>query len=125
MAHAFELPAKEQELREAVAISILRCGYAPPSRVPAPWRRSLCEGERSPLTVAVLGGEVQLQTVTGDTISVRVPPETQNGQVLRLRGLGMPSTKGGKRGDLMVKVNVVLPSNLTEQERESSENLND
>ncbi|HHY63189.1 MAG: J domain-containing protein [Bacillota bacterium] len=71
-----------------------------------------------PLTVAVLGGEVQLQTVTGDTISVRVPPETQNGQVLRLRGLGMPSTKGGKRGDLMVKVNVVLPSNLTEQERE-------
>ncbi|HXL03615.1 MAG TPA: J domain-containing protein [Bacillota bacterium] len=76
-----------------------------------------------PLTVAVLGGEVKLETPTGDTISVKVPPETQNGQVLRLRGLGMPSTKGKKRGDLLVKVNVVLPRNLSEQERELFQEL--
>jgi len=51
-------------------------------------------------------------------VSVKVPPETQNGQVMRLRGLGMPSAKGKSRGDLMVRANVVLPKNLTEQERE-------
>jgi len=71
-----------------------------------------------PLTVAVLGGEVELTTVSGETISVKVPPETQNGQVMRLRGLGMPSAKGKSRGDLMVRANVVLPRNLTNRERE-------
>lgn len=71
-----------------------------------------------PLTVAVLGGEVELSTMAGETVSVKVPPETQNGQVMRLRGLGMPSAKGKSRGDLMVRANVVLPKNLTEQERE-------
>lgn len=71
-----------------------------------------------PLTVAILGGEVELSTIAGETVSVKVPPETQNGQVMRLRGLGMPSAKGKSRGDLMVRANVVLPKNLTEQERE-------
>lgn len=71
-----------------------------------------------PLTVAVLGGEVELTTVSGETISVKVPSETQNGQVMRLRGLGMPSAKGKSRGDLMVRANVVLPRNLTDRERE-------
>jgi curved DNA-binding protein len=43
------------------------------------------------LTTCLLGGEVQLQTLKGTRLTVRIPPETQNGQVIRLRGQGMPT----------------------------------
>lgn len=71
-----------------------------------------------PLTTAVLGGEAELVTLKGK-IALKVPAETQNGQVIRLAGLGMPKLgDAGKRGDLYAKVKAVLPADLTkEQER--------
>ncbi|MCR4426330.1 MAG: J domain-containing protein [Firmicutes bacterium] len=73
---------------------------------------------RVPLTRAVLGGEVQVPTPGGGRVAVTIPPETQNGQVLRLRGQGMPVLKSGRRGDLLVRVTVEMPKNLTDQERD-------
>lgn len=70
-----------------------------------------------PLTHAVLGGEVRFTNLDGEVIMVKIPPETQNGATLRLRGKGMPS-QAGERGDLMVRVEVVLPMALTEREKE-------
>lgn len=70
-----------------------------------------------PLTEAVLGGEVSFTHLDGRVIAVKIPPETQNGASLRLRGKGMPSTSG-VQGDLMVHVNVLLPTSLTDRERE-------
>lgn len=70
-----------------------------------------------PLTQAVLGGEVRVIHLDGSTIIVKIPPETQNGKTLRLRGMGMPTTSG-ERGDLMVQIDVALPTGLTERERE-------
>jgi len=70
-----------------------------------------------PLTVAMLGGEVSFTNLDGRVIAVKIPAETQNGASLRLRGKGMPSTSGA-HGDLMVHVNVVLPTSLTDRERE-------
>ncbi len=63
----------------------------------------------------VLGGEVRVPTMTG-AVQMRIPPGTQNEQLLRLPGKGMPRQDGGS-GDEYVRVIARLPQNLGEQER--------
>jgi curved DNA-binding protein len=76
-----------------------------------------------PLTTAVLGGEAQVPTLDGN-IGIKVPPETPNGRVFRLRGHGLPRVeKGGGRGDLMAALNVELPQHLTARDKELFEEL--
>ena len=70
-----------------------------------------------PLSVAILGGEIQVPTPKGK-LALKVPPETQNGRVFRLAGQGMPKPGSSLRGDLLVKINVVLPTGLSEREKE-------
>jgi DnaJ-class molecular chaperone len=62
-----------------------------------------------PLAIAIVGGEVHVPTPKGTRVALKVPKETQNGKVLRLRGLGMPHLKGGGHGDLLAEVFVELP----------------
>jgi DnaJ-class molecular chaperone len=76
-----------------------------------------------PLDVALLGGEVMVPTLKGTPVSLRVPPETQNGRRLRLRGLGMPHLRGQGAGDLYAEVDVRLPVPLTPELRELAEKL--
>jgi len=80
-----------------------------------------------PLEDAVLGGEVEVRTLSGKHVALKLPPLTQNGRVFRLAGLGMPKLeakgKGKARGDLLVRVRVVLPESLTDRERELFEAL--
>lgn len=72
-----------------------------------------------PFLTAVLGGEVEIATLDGNKVALTIPPETQNKQVFRLRGKGMPQIKKTKeRGDLLAEIQVVLPQNLSERERE-------
>lgn len=75
-----------------------------------------------PLAVAVLGGEVQVPTPRGK-LALKVPPETQNGRVFRLTGQGMPHLGKSTRGDLLAKVDVVLPTKLSEEEKELFQKL--
>ena len=71
-----------------------------------------------PLAIAMLGGEVQVPTPDGRKLLLRIPTETANGKAFRLRGQGMPqSGQPDKRGDLYAEVNIVLPRNLTEEQR--------
>jgi DnaJ-class molecular chaperone len=70
-----------------------------------------------PLSVAVLGGEIQVPTPKGK-LALKIPPETQNGKVFRLGGQGMPHLGRTTRGDLMAKINVILPTGLSEKEKE-------
>ena len=65
---------------------------------------------------ALLGAEVTVPTLKG-RVSLRIPPDTQNGRVIRLAGQGMPRTTGGS-GDLYVTVKAVLPTKLTDEDRE-------
>lgn len=74
-----------------------------------------------PLTDAVLGAEVQVPTVKGKA-SVKIKPETQNGAVLRLKGLGMPNLKSGY-GDQLIHIKVILPANLSTEEKQLFEKL--
>jgi DnaJ-class molecular chaperone len=75
-----------------------------------------------PLTVAVLGGEVQVPTLKGK-LALTVPPETQNGRAFRLTGQGMPHLRNSSYGDLLAKVNVILPTKLSEEEKKLFEQL--
>ena len=75
-----------------------------------------------PLTTAVLGGEVELQAI-GRRVALKLPPQTQNGRVFRLAGLGMPHLSGSGKGDLYAKVNVRLPEKLGTEEQQLFEEL--
>ncbi len=75
-----------------------------------------------PLTVAVLGGEVQVPTPKGK-LSLKIPPETQNGRTFRLAKQGMPHLGNSSRGDLLAKVTVVLPIKLSAEEKKLFERL--
>lgn len=70
-----------------------------------------------PLTVAVLGGEIAVQTLRG-RLALKIPPETQNGRTFRLAGQGMPKLGGTGSGDFFAKVRVVLPTGLSAEERD-------
>jgi DnaJ-class molecular chaperone len=77
-----------------------------------------------PLMAAVLGGEAQVPTLSGKPARLRIPPLTQNGQLFRLKGYGMPSVGNGEdTGDLYARVDVQLPTSLSDKEREHFEAL--
>ncbi|MDB5074194.1 MAG: chaperone DnaJ domain protein [Chloroflexi bacterium] len=67
----------------------------------------------------LLGGVIRVPTLKGTRLEVRIPPDTQNGQAIRLKGQGMPHLRHPERaGDLYVEVRVVLPTGLNAEERE-------
>ncbi|MDR7554830.1 MAG: DnaJ C-terminal domain-containing protein [Armatimonadota bacterium] len=74
-----------------------------------------------PFVDAALGGEVEVPTLEGRMV-VTVPPGTQSGQRLRLRGQGLPRAQGG-RGDLYARVKVTVPTTLSPRERALLEEL--
>jgi DnaJ-class molecular chaperone len=77
-----------------------------------------------PLVTAVLGGGVEVPSVDGRTLRLRVPVTTQNGQVLRLKGHGMPAVgRPDDRGDLYATVDVRLPQTLTPEQKTHFEAL--
>lgn len=65
---------------------------------------------------AALGTDVEVPTLDGAS-RLRIPPGTQGGTVLRLRGKGLPRFQGHGRGDLLVRVNIVTPTRMTAEER--------
>jgi len=71
-----------------------------------------------PLHVALSGGEVAAPTIKGGQVKFKVPPETQNGTKIRLRGLGLPDPKGGALGDMYAEVRVQLPVPMDERTRQ-------
>jgi DnaJ-class molecular chaperone len=77
-----------------------------------------------PVTTATLGGEADVQTLAGKPARLRIPPLTQNGQVFRLKGYGMPTVgKPDEKADLYARVEIQLPTQLSAEEREHYEAL--
>jgi DnaJ-class molecular chaperone len=77
-----------------------------------------------PLPTAVLGGEADVMPLIGRPIRVRIPPGTGPGRTLRLRGQGMPAVgKPDTRGDLLVVVDLQVPTTLSPEERQHYEAL--
>lgn len=69
------------------------------------------------LTEALLGTRLQVPTLDGKTMNLKVPPGTQHGTKLRLKGYGLPAMKGGKRGDLYVRILLKLPKKLNQKQQ--------
>jgi molecular chaperone DnaJ len=76
-----------------------------------------------PAPLAALGGTLEVATLEG-VATVDLPAGTQPGEVITLRGEGMPSLSRGRRGNLRVIVNVVIPRRLSREQRELLERLN-
>ena len=77
-----------------------------------------------PLTTAVLGGEADVPTIAGKSLRLKIPQTTQNGQVFRLKGHGMPAVgKPDQVGDLYATMEVELPRVLTPEQRTHFEAL--
>jgi len=72
---------------------------------------------------AALGGEAEVPVIEGGRMKIKIPQGTQHGKVFRVSGRGMPSTAGRERGDLLVKVRVDVPHDLTPRQRELFEEL--
>ncbi len=69
---------------------------------------------------AVLGATVKVPTLDGGVVSVKIPPGTANGRVLRVRGKGV-TRRDGTRGDLLVTVEVAVPHKLTDEAKSALE----
>lgn len=70
------------------------------------------------LYTAVLGGEITIDTLNGK-VKIKVKPETQNGEKVKLKGKGFPVyKKDGEFGDLYITYQVKLPANLTDRQKE-------
>jgi molecular chaperone DnaJ len=75
-----------------------------------------CEVPISFVTAA-LGGEMEVPTLNGKVV-LKVPPGTQTGKLFRMRGKGVKPVRGGPVGDLLCRVVVETPVNLTERQKE-------
>jgi curved DNA-binding protein len=79
---------------------------------------------RIPVTTAVLGGELSVETLNGSSLRLKVPELSGSGRVFRLRGHGMPRAgKPDERGDMFVTAEIALPSELSPEQREHYEAL--
>ena len=73
------------------------------------------------LSDALLGGEYRVETLDGELV-VKVPEGITFGEILRVKGKGVPISKG-KRGDLLIKLNIQLPSKLSKDAKKLIEDL--
>lgn len=76
-----------------------------------------------PFTKATLGGTVEVETIDGKTLSVKVPKGAQNGSRMRLKGKGLSHFKGSGHGDLFVRINVTVPKKVSAKQKELLEQL--
>ncbi len=75
-------------------------------------------------TAAALGREVEIPTLDGK-VKLRIPPETQSGRLFRLRGKGVRSVRSTARGDLLCRVALETPVNLSKKQKELLEQFED
>jgi molecular chaperone DnaJ len=70
------------------------------------------------LTQAVLGGEVEIPTLEGKEIILKVPAGSESGKIIRVKGKGIPHFSGFGRGDMFVELEIKVPKKLTKKQKE-------
>ncbi len=76
-----------------------------------------------PYSLLVLGGEINVTSILGNQVKVRVPPGTQAGARLRLKGQGLPKMGSSEKGDMYVELFPIVPRELTPKQRELIQSL--
>ena len=74
------------------------------------------------VTTAILGGSIEIPTIEGRA-KIKIPEGTHAGKVLRLGGKGIPDINGYGRGDILVVVDITIPSKLNSEEKRLVEQL--
>lgn len=77
-----------------------------------------------PATLAMVGGKLSVPTLDGER-EVKIPAGAQPGHSERLKGMGLPSLRNGKRGSQYVLVDIVIPRKLSKQQRELADRLHE
>ncbi len=85
---------------------------------------NLVHNLRISVTTAILGGDAEVPTIDG-RVRISIDAGTQSGKVMRLRGKGLPDVNGRGRGDIIIVVDVVIPTELTKEERKLVEQLSE
>jgi curved DNA-binding protein len=75
------------------------------------------------LSEMVLGGRIRVTTPNNKTLEMKVPPNSKNGSMLRLKGKGVPGTKGKPDGNLLVRLSAKLPDRVNDNQRKLFEEL--
>ncbi|MEO0294914.1 MAG: DnaJ C-terminal domain-containing protein, partial [candidate division WOR-3 bacterium] len=70
-----------------------------------------------PYPVLVLGGELSIDSLNGKKLKLKIPPGTQTGEILRIKGQGLKDLNGNK-GDLFVEIDVEIPKEVSREEKE-------
>ncbi len=76
-----------------------------------------------PMTVAALGGDIEIPTIDGGRSKIKIPDGSQTGKRMRLRGKGMSVLRSGQRGDMYVELSVETPAKLNKRQREILEDF--
>lgn len=79
--------------------------------------------EKISFTAAALGDKIQIETVEGN-VKLKIPAGTQSGTIFKLRGKGIVSLRGGRKGDHFVKIVVKTPIHLSRKQKKLLEELN-
>jgi molecular chaperone DnaJ len=74
---------------------------------------------------AALGEEVELEGLGGERIRLRIPEGASSGEVIRIKGKGLPKANGFGRGSIYVTLNVLVPRGLTREQKDVLRRLRD
>lgn len=74
---------------------------------------------------ASIGTKLEIEAINGQIEKLKIPEGTQNGDIFRIRGRGMPGLRGRAQGDLFVEIHIKTPKKLTRKARKLLEELND
>lgn len=74
------------------------------------------------ISLAVLGGDIVIETLEGP-LTIKIPERISTGEILRVKGKGVPYSSGGKRGDLMIKIIIEMPKHLSKNAHKIFEEL--
>lgn len=75
------------------------------------------------LYTAILGGKKKIKTLDGKTVNINIPKGSENSSLLRVKGMGMPKQNTAGKGDLVVRLNIEIPKNLSPEEEKLFERL--
>jgi curved DNA-binding protein len=75
------------------------------------------------LSEVIFGTKINVPTPDGRELSLKIPPGTKHGTKMRLSGHGLPGMKGKKRGDIYVRIRVIIPKSLTREQKKLFEKL--
>lgn len=76
-----------------------------------------------PITLAILGGEIEIISLDKERFLFKIPPGVEDGEVFKIKGKGIPHFNGYGRGDLYFKIKIKIPKKLTKRQKELLEKL--